>query len=55
MHNYYKVATEVNIDFSKIAYTVNRVIYNRLRGISTKKGIKSEAYKNSMANITLRK
>ncbi len=45
MHNYYKVATEVNIDFSKIAYIVNRVIYNRLRGISTKKGTKSEAYK----------
>lgn len=39
MHNYYKVATEVNIDFSKIAYIVNRVIHNRLRGISTRRGV----------------
>lgn len=37
VHNYYKIATNVCIDFSKIAFEVNRTIYNRLRTISSKK------------------
>ncbi|HCC35512.1 MAG TPA: group II intron reverse transcriptase/maturase [Ruminococcaceae bacterium] len=39
IHNYYKVATRVNLDCRKIAYQVMIVMKNRLR-----KSLKSEAY-----------
>lgn len=45
MHNYYKVATHVNSDFSEISYIVNRTLYNRTKNIKSKNGIKSECYK----------
>lgn len=31
-HNYFRLATHVNLDCEKIAYQVNRVLFNRLRG-----------------------
>lgn len=45
VQNYYKVATEVNSNFSKIAFIVNRIIHNRLGRSSSKCGYKSDAYK----------
>lgn len=44
LQNYYKVATNVNMDFSKIAYIVNRSIHNRTKNIRGKTGIKSKCY-----------
>lgn len=43
-HNYYKVATHVNLDFSKIAFDVSKNLYNRTRTISTNRGKKSITY-----------
>lgn len=43
-HNYYKVATHVNLDFNKIAFDVSKNLYNRTRTISTTKGKKSITY-----------
>ena len=31
MHNYYRIATHVNIDFGRIGFIIKRVIHNRLR------------------------
>ena len=31
MHNYYRIATHVNVDFGRIGFIVKRVIHNRLR------------------------
>ncbi|ELC8454572.1 group II intron reverse transcriptase/maturase [Clostridium perfringens] len=45
IHNYYKIATRVNIDFQKIAYILDKVIYNRTKNIQSKTGTKSECYK----------
>ncbi|MGE7091832.1 group II intron reverse transcriptase/maturase [Lysinibacillus sp. NPDC048646] len=50
--NYYKIATHVNIDFSKIAYRLSRTLYNRLKSIG-KYGIPikpSETYKRFNKN-----
>ena len=44
IHNYYKVATNVNLDFKEIAYVVNKIIYNRTNSIRSKTGTKSECY-----------
>lgn len=44
IHNYYKIATHVSIDFNEIAYIINKKIYNRLKGIRSKKGSKSECF-----------
>ena len=33
IHNYYRFATHVNIDFKEIAYHLNRVMYNRFKSI----------------------
>jgi RNA-directed DNA polymerase len=50
--NYYKIATHVNIDFTKIAYRLSRTLYNRLKSIG-KYGIPikpSETYKRLHKN-----
>lgn len=46
MQNYYRVATNVFLDFDKIAFEVNRIIKNRLKNIVSTKGIKSRTYQN---------
>ena len=43
IHNYYKVATDVNIAFQRISYNVSRTLYNRLRH-NTSTGAKSKTY-----------
>ncbi|MGL5713057.1 MAG: group II intron reverse transcriptase/maturase [Paraclostridium sp.] len=50
MHNYYKVATHVNLDFSEISYLINKTLYNRTKGIKSKNGTKSECYKKLYGN-----
>jgi group II intron reverse transcriptase/maturase len=42
MHQYYSMATHVNIDFSNIAFKVNRVLENRLN--VSERGYESRAY-----------
>ncbi|NFH02374.1 group II intron reverse transcriptase/maturase [Clostridium botulinum] len=44
MHNYYKYATHVNKDFSKIAFLVSTSLYNRTKNIRSSTGAKSKAY-----------
>ncbi|MGL5717511.1 MAG: group II intron reverse transcriptase/maturase [Paraclostridium sp.] len=44
MHNYYKIATNVNLDFANLAYILNKSILNRTKCIKSKTGIKSECY-----------
>lgn len=44
VHNYYSVATNVNLDFCKIAYSVNKSLKCRAKRISSKKGKKSKTY-----------
>ncbi len=43
-HNYYSVATNVNLDFCKIAYSVNKSLKCRTKRICSKKGKKSKTY-----------
>lgn len=38
-HNYYRQATEVAKDFSKIAYSVKRILYNKLKKVRSKNGV----------------
>ena len=49
MQNYYKIACNVNLDFSRIGYDVCKMLYNRLRQVSKKKkkGKKREQYELS--------
>ncbi|WP_455789106.1 group II intron reverse transcriptase/maturase [Clostridium butyricum] len=44
MHNYYKIATHVNLDFNKIAFIVNRCLYNRMKKEMSKSGLKNEFF-----------
>lgn len=44
VHNYYKYATHVNIDFSEIAFLVIKNLYNRTKNIRGSTGTKSNAY-----------
>ncbi|MBC8059293.1 MAG: group II intron reverse transcriptase/maturase [Clostridiaceae bacterium] len=44
MHNYYRYATNVNIDFYKIAFLVSKNLYNSTKSIRGSTGKKSKAY-----------
>ena len=44
MHNYYNVATNVYLDFDKIAFEVNKSLRCRTKRISSRKGKKSKTY-----------
>lgn len=44
MHNYYKVATHVSIDFHEIAFIVNRCLYNRMKKEIGNSGQKSSVF-----------
>lgn len=44
VHNYYKMATRVNLDFNRIAFLVSKSLYNRLKGNRSRDGTKSLAY-----------
>ena len=44
MHNYYKVATEVARDFSDIAFSLRKYLYNRTPQIQRIQGSKSKCF-----------
>ena len=44
LQNYYKVATNVNVDFSDIAYRTNTFIYNRTKRVRCSKGTNTVLY-----------
>jgi len=44
LHNYYRYATHVNIDFSKIAFLVSKNLYNSTKSIRSRTGNKSRTY-----------
>jgi hypothetical protein len=44
MHNYYQIATHVNLNFKKIAFLVSKSLHNRLKNIRSDTGIKSKAH-----------
>lgn len=44
MHNYYRCATHVNLDFNKINFLVSKTLYNQLKTLSMNKGNKSRAF-----------
>ncbi|MCY7688881.1 group II intron reverse transcriptase/maturase [Bacillus altitudinis] len=41
---YYKMATHISLDMNDIAFSVNRVLHNRLKSIRTSRGKPSETY-----------
>lgn len=45
MHNYYKIATNVNIDFSEINYKLLKCLENRIKPAKTKTGYKTKEYR----------
>jgi group II intron reverse transcriptase/maturase len=45
LHNYYKIATHVNLDFSLITFLVNQTLENRLKLILNKQGHISKTFK----------
>lgn len=44
IHNYYKVATHVNLDFDEISFKLKKTIYNKTKSIQSKTGAKSNSY-----------
>lgn len=44
VHNYYSIATHVNLDFQKIAFDVKKSLYNRLKHRISKNGIIKNNY-----------
>jgi len=55
MHNYYKVATHVNIDFHKIYFLVRQSFNNRLYRIRSDTGLKSKAYEKFYGKYNYKK
>lgn len=55
MHNYYKVATNVNLDFTNISYLVSKNLYNRTKQIQSKSGIESECFKKYYGKYKFKK
>lgn len=54
VHNYYKCATHVNIDFSEINFLVSKTLYNRLRTVSSTQGNKSKAFLKFYGNYNIK-
>lgn len=46
LHNYYRIATFVYIDFDRIAFDVRKSLICRTRSHSTKTGLRSQAFQN---------
>ncbi|MGL5314122.1 MAG: group II intron reverse transcriptase/maturase [Peptostreptococcaceae bacterium] len=44
LHNYYRVATHVNLDFDNISFKLQKLINNRTKSIRSKTGVKSKSY-----------
>ncbi|ONI39988.1 group II intron reverse transcriptase/maturase [Candidatus Epulonipiscium fishelsonii] len=52
VHNYYKIATHINLDMTEIAYEVNRTFDNRLKLKKKEKIYRSEVYEKLYGNYT---
>lgn len=52
MHNYYNIATNVNLDFNKISYKLSKTLYNRIKQIRSKTGYKSKCYEKFYGNYS---
>ncbi|MDP4146930.1 MAG: group II intron reverse transcriptase/maturase [Bacillota bacterium] len=44
MHNYYRNATKVSLDFYEIAFLVSKSLYNRTKKVRSETGLKSKAF-----------
>lgn len=55
MHNYYKVATHVNIDFHKVYFLVSKSFNNRLYRIRSDTGVISKAYEKFYGKYNYKK
>ncbi|MCK8828055.1 hypothetical protein MWH25_09925 [Natroniella acetigena] len=53
MQNYYSMATDINLYFNEIAFTVNRALENRLRAHFLKEAINLKFIKNIIVNTTI--
>lgn len=52
LHNYYKVATNVYIDFDRMAFEVRKSLLCRTKNFRTKKGLKSQAFQHYYGDFT---
>lgn len=50
VHNYYKIATNVSLDFNKINYLTSTTLHNRLKQVITDKPVISRTYKKLYGN-----
>ncbi|WP_229172606.1 hypothetical protein [Bacillus cereus] len=44
-HNYYKVATNVSVDFAQIAFLVKKNLYNSTKSIRGSTGLQTKTYR----------
>lgn len=49
-HNYYNIATHVNLDFSEINFLVRKRFFNRTRSIRSDTLYENKTYKRSYGN-----
>lgn len=54
-HNYYKVATKVNLTFSRMSFALSKVIHNRLKSQSTNIGPVSKSYNKLYGQYNFKK
>lgn len=45
IQNYYRYATHITVDLSKIGFSVRKILYNRTKAILSQKGTKSNTFK----------
>lgn len=51
LHNYYRIATEINRNFSRIQYNLSVCLKKRLSRLRTKKGTETEEYQNKYGHF----
>lgn len=52
MQNYYRLATNVSLDFSEINYNLSKCMNNRFKSIASKDGYKTREYENRYKGYT---
>ena len=52
IQNYYRYATHITVDFSKIGFSVRKTLYNRTKAILSQKGTKSNIFKKLYPKFT---
>ncbi|MGM0502863.1 MAG: group II intron reverse transcriptase/maturase [Bacillota bacterium] len=55
VQNYYSMATDVNLDFNEIAFTVNRTLENRLRALFCERSYKSRTFEKYYGRYNYKK